>query len=148
MHHFLIFRYTEKEAEKWIKDLEKKNGQVLASTSSLISKKSHVTSLLKSVTSKCGTFFVNKTEKSFSNLAASQFCYFRSNKSTTTLQFLQGCVAWLRDCCVAKLRDCCVARLHDCCVAWLRDFCVARLRDCCVQGCVIVALQGCEIVVL
>jgi hypothetical protein len=29
----------------------------------------------------------NKTEKSFSNLAASQFCFFRSNKSTTTLQF-------------------------------------------------------------
>jgi hypothetical protein len=30
---------------------------------------------------------LNKTEKSFSNLAASQFCFFRSNKSTTTLQF-------------------------------------------------------------
>jgi hypothetical protein len=29
----------------------------------------------------------NKTEKSFSNLAASQFCFSRSNKSTTTLQF-------------------------------------------------------------
>jgi hypothetical protein len=28
-----------------------------------------------------------KTEKSFSNIAASQFCYSRSNKSTTTLQF-------------------------------------------------------------
>jgi hypothetical protein len=27
---------------------------------------------------------INKTEKSFSNLAASQFCYF---KSTTTLQY-------------------------------------------------------------
>jgi hypothetical protein len=30
---------------------------------------------------------VNKTEKSFSNLATSQFCFSRSNKSTTTLQF-------------------------------------------------------------
>jgi hypothetical protein len=29
----------------------------------------------------------NKTEKSFSNIAASQFCFSRSNKSTTTLQF-------------------------------------------------------------
>jgi hypothetical protein len=29
----------------------------------------------------------NKTEKSFSNLAASQFFFSRSNKSTTTLQF-------------------------------------------------------------
>jgi hypothetical protein len=28
----------------------------------------------------------NKTEKSFSNIAASQFCFSRSNKSTTTLQ--------------------------------------------------------------
>jgi hypothetical protein len=37
---------------------------------------------------------VNKTKKSFSNLAASPFCFSRSNKSTTTLQFLflQGCV--------------------------------------------------------
>jgi hypothetical protein len=31
--------------------------------------------------------YTNKTEKSFSNLAASQFYYSRSNKSTTTLQF-------------------------------------------------------------
>jgi hypothetical protein len=31
-------------------------------------------------------YILNKTEKSFSNLAASQFCYSRSNKSTT-LQF-------------------------------------------------------------
>jgi hypothetical protein len=30
---------------------------------------------------------MNKTEKSFSNLAASQFCFYRSNRSTTTLQF-------------------------------------------------------------
>jgi regulator of protease activity HflC (stomatin/prohibitin superfamily) len=30
---------------------------------------------------------LNKTEKSFSNLAASQFFFSRSNKSTTTLQF-------------------------------------------------------------
>jgi hypothetical protein len=33
------------------------------------------------------TVEINKTEKSFSNLAASQFCFSRSNKSTTTLQF-------------------------------------------------------------
>jgi hypothetical protein len=81
---------------------------------------------------------LNKTEKSFSNLAASQFCFSRSNKSTTTLQFcfLQGCVivaiARLPDCCIARLRYCCVARLRDCCVARLRDCCFARLRDCCV----------------
>jgi hypothetical protein len=31
-------------------------------------------------------FMVNKTEKYFSSLAASQFCYSRSNKSTITLQ--------------------------------------------------------------
>jgi hypothetical protein len=76
----------------------------------------------------------NKTEKSFSNLAASQFFFSRSNKSTTTLQFgfFQGCVARLRDCCVARLRDCSVARLRYCCVARLRDCCVARLRYCCV----------------
>jgi hypothetical protein len=36
--------------------------------------------------SKC-RYLKNKTEKSFSNLAATQFCFSRSNKSTTTLQF-------------------------------------------------------------
>jgi hypothetical protein len=44
----------------------------------------------------------NKTEKSFSNLAASQFCFSRSNKSSTTILFF----ARLRDCCIARLRDC------------------------------------------
>jgi hypothetical protein len=34
-----------------------------------------------------GKHAFNKTEKSFSNIAASQFCFSRSNKSTTTLQF-------------------------------------------------------------
>jgi hypothetical protein len=34
-----------------------------------------------------GWRWINKTEKSFSNLATSQFCYSISNKSTTTLQF-------------------------------------------------------------
>jgi hypothetical protein len=75
----------------------------------------------------------NKTEKSFSNLAASQFCYSRSNKSTTTLQFWFLCCkfAWLlRYCCVARLHDCCVARFRDCCVVRLRYCCVTRLRDC------------------
>jgi hypothetical protein len=79
----------------------------------------------------------NKTEKSFSNLAASQFCFSRSNKSTTPLQFLflQGCV-------IVALQDSVIVALRDCCVARLRYCCVARLRDCCVEGCVIVALQG------
>jgi hypothetical protein len=60
--------------------------------------------------------------KSFSNLAASQFCFSRSNESTTTLQFLflQGCV---------------IVALQGCVIVVLR-------------GCVIVALQGCMIVVL
>jgi hypothetical protein len=85
---------------------------------------------------------MNKTEKSFSNLAAGQFYY-------CVIVALQSCVivarvARLRDCCVAKLRDCCVARFRDSCVARLRDYCVARLRDCCVarlSDCC-VALQG------
>jgi hypothetical protein len=93
---------------------------------------------------------MNKTEKSFSNLAASQFCFSRSNKSTTTLQFcflqgcvivaLQGCViVALQGCIIVALRGCvivalqgCIARLHDCCAARLRHCCFARLRDCCV----------------
>jgi hypothetical protein len=104
---------------------------------------------------------------SFCNLAASQFCYSRSNKSTTTLQFRLLCckvawlfhrkVAWLLRCkvawllrwkvallnCVASLRDCYVARLRYCCVARLRDCCVARLRYCCVAR-----LHDCAMLIL
>jgi hypothetical protein len=71
----------------------------------------------------------NKTEKSFSNLAASQFCFSRSNKSSTTLQFLflQGCV---------------IVALQGCVIVVLRTFVIVAL-----QGCVIVALQGCVIFV-
>jgi hypothetical protein len=65
--------------------------------------------------------------KSFSNLAASQFCFSRSIKSTTTLLHYDFCkVAWLLHCKVALLLRCEVA----------------------LQSCVIVALQGCIIVAL
>jgi hypothetical protein len=59
----------------------------------------------------------NKTEKSFSNLAASQFCFSRSNKSTTTLQFLflQGCViVALQGCVIVALQDCVIFALQGC----------------------------------
>jgi hypothetical protein len=59
-------------------------------------------------------FLNNKTEKSFSNLAASQFCFSRSNKSTTTLQFriLQGCViVALQGCVIVALQGCVIVAL-------------------------------------
>jgi hypothetical protein len=73
---------------------------------------------------------LNKTEKSFSNLAASQFCFSRSNKLTTTLQFrfLQGCV-------IVALQGCVIVAMQGCVIVAL-------------QGCVIVALRGCVIVAL
>jgi hypothetical protein len=72
-----------------------------------------------------------KTEKSFSNLAASQFCFSRSNKSTKTLQFrfLQGCV-------IVALQGCVIVASHGCIIVALRGFVIVLL-----QGCVIVALQ-------
>jgi hypothetical protein len=92
--------------------------------------------------------WLNKTEKSFSNIAASQFCYSRSNKSTTTLQFwlLRGCViVALQGCVIVALQGCViVALLLRCEVAWLSCCKVAWL----LQGCVIVTLQGCVIVAL
>jgi uncharacterized protein YecT (DUF1311 family) len=59
--------------------------------------------------------------KTYSNLAASQFYYSRSNKSATKLQFwfLQGCVTVaLQGCVIVR---CKVALLLCCKVAWLRD---------------------------
>jgi hypothetical protein len=76
----------------------------------------------------------NKTEKSFSNLAASQFCYSRSNKSTTTLQLivaLLGCViVALQGCIIVALQGCVIVLLQDCVIVALQ--CIARLLDCCV----------------
>jgi hypothetical protein len=74
--------------------------------------------------------YSNKTEKSFSNLAASQFCFSRSNKSTTTLQFLflQGCV-------IVALQGSVIDALQGCVIVAL-------------QGCVIVVFQDCVIVAL
>jgi hypothetical protein len=91
--------------------------------------------------------WVNKTEKSFSNIAASQFCYSRYNKSTTTLQFwfLRGCVIVVLQGCVI------VAWLLRCEVAWLLCCVIVALQSCVIvalQGCMIVALQGCVIVAL
>jgi hypothetical protein len=88
----------------------------------------------------------NKTEKSFSNLTASQFCYSRSNKSTTTLQFrfLQGCV-------IVALQGCVIVALQGCIIVALRGCMIVALQGCVIvalQGCVIVAMQGCVIVVL
>jgi hypothetical protein len=76
----------------------------------------------------------NKTEKSFSKLAASQFCFSRSNKSTT-LQFcfLQGYV-------IVAFQGCVIVALQDCVIVALRCCVIVAL-----QGCVIVALQGCVI---
>jgi hypothetical protein len=45
-----------------------------------------ISDLLTHLVGKCLNL-LNKTEKSFRNIAASQFCFSRSNKSTTTLQF-------------------------------------------------------------
>jgi hypothetical protein len=80
----------------------------------------------------------NKTEKSFSNLAASQFYYSRSNKSTTTLQFrfLQGCM-------IVALQGCVIVALQGCVIVVLQSCVIVAL-----QGCVSVALQGCVIVAL
>jgi hypothetical protein len=63
----------------------------------------------------------NKTEKSFSNLAASQFCFSRSNKSTTLqFLFLQGCV-------IVALQGCVIVALQGCVIVALK---VALLLRC------------------
>jgi hypothetical protein len=78
-------------------------------------------------------YWQDKTEKSFSNLAASQFCFSRSNKSTATLQFcfLQGCV-------IVALQGCIIVALQGCVIVVLQDCVIVAL-----QGCVIVVWQGC-----
>jgi hypothetical protein len=91
-----------------------------------------------------GTPSRNKTEKSFSNLAASQFYYSRSNKSTTTLQFL-----FLQGCATVALQDCVIVALQGCVIVALRGCVIVALQSCVIvalQGCMIVALQGCVIV--
>jgi hypothetical protein len=89
--------------------------------------------------------WLNKTEKSFSNIAASQFCYSRSNKSTTTLQFwlLRGCViVALQGCVIVALQGCViVALLLRCEVAWLSCCKVAWL----LQGCKVAWLLHCKV---
>jgi hypothetical protein len=94
---------------------------------------------------------LNKTEKSFSSLAASQFCFFRSTTTTLQFWFLQGCVILALQCCVIVVLQGCVILALQCCgivvlqgcvivalkVAWLLCCKVAwllrwRLRDCCV----------------
>jgi hypothetical protein len=75
--------------------------------------------LNSSVTWTARVYIENKTEKSFSNLAASQFCY---------SILLQGCVIVVLQCCV-------IVSLHGCVIIGL-------------QCCVIVVLQGCVIVPL
>jgi hypothetical protein len=85
---------------------------------------------------------LNKTEKSFSNLVASQFCFSRSNNITILI------FARLRDCCIARLRDC---TLQGCIIVALQGCVIFALQGCIIvalQGCVIVALQGCVIVQL
>jgi hypothetical protein len=80
----------------------------------------------------------SNTTKSFSNLAASQFCFSRSNKSTTTLQFrfLQGCmIVALQGCVIVALQGCIIVALQGCVIVVLQD-------------CVIVALQGCAMLIL
>jgi hypothetical protein len=81
-------------------------------------------------------YILNKTEKSFSNLAASQFCFSRSN-NITILFFarLQGCV-------IVALQGCVIVALQGCMIVALRGCMIVVLQDC-----VIVALQGCMIVV-
>ena len=56
------YRYTQKEANKWLSDLEKVNNKTLSSsTSTMMSKKSHITSMMKIVLKKCDKSLI-KTE--------------------------------------------------------------------------------------
>jgi hypothetical protein len=96
----------------------------------------------------------NKTEKSFSNLAVSQFCFSRSNKSTTPLQFLflQGCViVALQGCVIVALQGCINVALQGCVIAALQGCVIVALQVCVIialQCCVSFVLQGCVIVAL
>jgi hypothetical protein len=93
----------------------------------------------------------NKTEKSFSNIAASQFCFSRSNKSTTTLQ-LHGCVIVVSQGCVIVVsQGCMIVVSQGCIIVALQGSVIVVLQDCVIvslQGCVIVVSQGCVIVAL
>jgi hypothetical protein len=99
-------------------------------------------------------YVFNKTEKSFSNLAVSQFYYSRSNKSTTTLQlwFLQGCMTVaLQGCVIVALQGCMIFALQGCVIVALQGCVIVALQGWVIvalQGCMIVALQGCVIVLL
>jgi hypothetical protein len=84
----------------------------------------------------------NKTERSFSNLAASQFFF---PDLTNQQQHYNS------DFCKVALQGCVIFALQGCVIVALRGCVIVELQGCVILGlqcCVIVVLQGCMIVAL